>query len=161
MTTFTLRVSDSLAARVNSAQMRDWLDVFLRQPLPLPHDPGPGYERVSLTLTENSVHAAAAYLKCPISSALRRIAIERLGAPRPPAAPVPRFLSPGMPTTVSTSKQADRDRIPDSDGLEAIPQNSTFNGEEMAGALIRFLLCVLFLGGWYLLNSHKKDGKAA
>lgn len=162
MTTFTLRVSDSLAAGLNSAQMRDWLDAFLRQPHPLPHDPGPGDERVSLTLTENSVHAAAANLKCPASSALRRIAIERLGIPRPAVAPVLLVLDPGMPTTVTPGRQADRDRIPGARGPGTIPQNRALNGDEMAGALIQFLLCVLLLGGWHFLNfSKKKDAKAA
>lgn len=88
MTTFTLRVSNSLADRLSSAQMRAWIGEFLRGPRPLPPDPGPGDRRMSLTLAADQVKQLAAVLGCPPSSALRRLAAERTGF---------------MPTTVPSS----------------------------------------------------------
>lgn len=78
-TTFTFRIPDSLAGRLNSAQMRTWLADFLRCPNSLPPDPGSGEERVSLTLPRELVGSAAGYLRCSPSEALRRIAAPRLG----------------------------------------------------------------------------------
>jgi len=83
METFTFRISESLARRLSSAQMRDWLGEFQRQPCQLPADPGPGEARISLTLPEAQVRAVAGYLRCSASTALRRIA---LGATQPPIA---------------------------------------------------------------------------
>ncbi len=79
MTTFTLRASHELAARLSSAEMRSWLDDFVRMPRALPVDPGSGDGRVSLTLPESTVNSVADHCQCGISSALRRIAFERLG----------------------------------------------------------------------------------
>jgi|SRR4029077_5289157 len=78
MRTFTLRASNELAASLSSAEIRSWLDDFVRQPHALPIDPGSGNGRVSLTLPEGTVNSVAASCQCPISSALRRIAFERL-----------------------------------------------------------------------------------
>jgi hypothetical protein len=83
METFTFRIPESLAARVSSAEMRTWLGDFLRQPYHLPADPGPGGARMSLTLPEALVQAAAGYLRCSASTALRRVA---LGSTQPPVA---------------------------------------------------------------------------
>jgi hypothetical protein len=77
MTTFTLRVSEMFAARLSSAEMRVWLEDFLHAPHSLPPDPGPGDERISLTLPPSLVEAASASLRCSTSAALRRIAVER------------------------------------------------------------------------------------
>ena len=90
MTTFTLRASDELTGRLSSAEMRLWLDDFLRQPHPLPPDPGSGYGRVSLTLSDSAVRAAVGHCQCAISSVLRRIAIERIELEKTSVADVPR-----------------------------------------------------------------------
>jgi hypothetical protein len=95
MTTFTLRVSDVMAARLNSAETRTWLDAFLRDPHDILGDPGPGWARVSLTLPEVEVKGVAAYLQCTPSSALRRLAGEHLGTPGPMTAPVSHVIAPG------------------------------------------------------------------
>jgi hypothetical protein len=78
MTTFTFRAPNQLAANLRSAEMRSWLDDFVRQPHALPIDPGSGGGRISLTLPESTVKSVAAYCQCGISSALRRIAFEKL-----------------------------------------------------------------------------------
>lgn len=64
MTTFTFRMSNSLADRVSSAQMRSWIAEFLREPHPLPQDPGSGTARVSLTLPDDAVRAVTDHLGC-------------------------------------------------------------------------------------------------
>jgi len=79
MATFTLRITNALAGRLASTEMRSWLTDFLRLPRPLPPDPGSGEERISLTLPSESVRSAAGFLCCSSSVALRRIAAERLG----------------------------------------------------------------------------------
>lgn len=79
MTTFTMRIPDSMAGRLSSSEMRSWLTQFLRNPHPLPPDPGSGYERISLTLPRGLVQTAAFNLRCSPSQALRRLAQERLG----------------------------------------------------------------------------------
>jgi hypothetical protein len=66
-----------LAGRLTSVQMRSWLADFLRQPHCLL--PDPGVERVSLTLPKEAVLNAAGFLRCSPSTALRRVAAERLG----------------------------------------------------------------------------------
>jgi hypothetical protein len=83
METFTFRISESLAPRLSSSQMRVWLGDFQREPRHLPEDPGPGEARISLTLPEAQVRAVAGYLRCSASTALRRVA---LGATQPPVA---------------------------------------------------------------------------
>jgi hypothetical protein len=149
VTTFTIRISDSVAAGLSSGKMRASLDAFLRQPHPLPHDPGPGPERISLTLTERSVNAAAAYLQCSASSALRRIAIERLGVPRP-ATPVPSvfLLSTPAPTSIL---QKTPNPAPTAHRTETVQQDSASQGKAVVGALIQFLFSVLFLGHGFSL----------
>jgi len=81
MATFTFRIPDLMAGHLSSAEMRSWLTQFLRNPHPLPPDPGSGYERISLTLPRGLVQTLAFDLRCPPSQALRRLAHEHL---RPP-----------------------------------------------------------------------------
>jgi|SRR5271167_1528900 len=81
MATFTFRIPDSMAGHLSSSEMRSWLTEFLRNPHPLPPDPGSGYERISLTLPKGLVQTAAFDLRCPPSQALRRLAREHLGPP--------------------------------------------------------------------------------
>ncbi len=153
MTTFTLRVSDSLAAGLSSANMRASVDAFLRRPHPLPKDPGPGYKRISLTLTDTSVAAAAAYLQCTASSALRRIANDGLGAPRRnsihnaffPSTPAPTSIRRTPPNPVFTTPPTETD-----------PRGSSSRGYGLAGAVIQFVCSALLLGVWFFFTSHKK-----
>ena len=79
MTTVTLRVPESMAEHLTSAQMRSWLVDFLRRPHSLPPDPGPGERRLSLTLSREEVLQVAGFLRCSPSVALRCVAAERLG----------------------------------------------------------------------------------
>lgn len=129
MTTFTLRASEALAGQLNSAEMRSWLEEFLRQPHPLPPDPGSGYGRVSLTLTPDAVSAVATYCKCDISSALRRIAVERLGVKSSSVSQVYRV-------TGSTG------RIPNAGSSH----DNSQPGNEIAAAVICFLVWIIFVG---------------
>jgi hypothetical protein len=76
MTTFTLRLTAPLAQHVSSARMRSWIAEFLREPHSLPPDPGPGEDRLSLTLPGESVQAVAGFLHCTPSEALRRHALK-------------------------------------------------------------------------------------
>ena len=79
MTTVTFRVSQSLADRLGSAHMRSWMEEFLRSPHTLPSDPGPGDQRISLTLRAEQLEQLAGMLGCTSSSALRRLAVGKLG----------------------------------------------------------------------------------
>jgi len=99
MATFTLRIPDSMAGRLSSGEMRSWLTEFLRNPHPLPPDPGSGYERISLTLSKGLVQTAAFNLRCPPSQALRRLAQEHLG-------PLERVSTPSEPFFCPTSLPA-------------------------------------------------------
>lgn len=84
MTTFTIRVPQSMAGRLSSAQMRTWIIDFLRAPGELPRDPGPGEGRISLTLHKELVKNLAARWQCSPSIFLRRFAIFRLGSSEAP-----------------------------------------------------------------------------
>ncbi len=79
MTVFTVRTTNTPGNQFSSRQMRSWIAEFLRQPHPLPADPGPGEDRISLNLPEESVHELAEFLDCPSSSALRRLALYSVG----------------------------------------------------------------------------------
>lgn len=74
--------------------MRSWLTQFLRNPRPLPPDPGSGHERISLTLPRGLVQTIAFDLGCPPSQALRRLAGEYLGLPERVRTPSEPFLRP-------------------------------------------------------------------
>jgi hypothetical protein len=91
MATFTFRIPDSMAGRLSSAEMRSCLTQFLRNPYPLPPDPGFGYERTSLTLLRELVRDIPGYLRRPPNQALRRLAQERL---RPPQSQSRRGFAP-------------------------------------------------------------------
>jgi hypothetical protein len=130
--------------------MRSWLDEFLRQPHTLPPDPGSGYGRVSLTLPESAV--SAAYCQCSVSSALGRIALERLGVPRPTVPQLPRVPAP---TTRIIGRQAVWD-------CAATPQENPSQAGAIAAALIHAFLWMLIIRAWLFLNSRKnKMPKAA
>jgi hypothetical protein len=160
VTTFTLRVSDSLAADLSSARMRALVDAFLRQPHPLPRDPGPGYERISLTLTETSVNAAAAYLQCSASSALRRIAIGEPGDPR--RASIPNGPFPNMMPAPASIRRTTPNLALNPQRTETSPRGSASKGQSIAGALIQFLCSALFLGVWlFFISRKKKSAKGA
>src|SRR5271157_4017982 len=94
MATFTFRIPDSMAGHLSSSEMRSWLTEFLRNPHPLPPDPGSGYERISLTLPKGLVQTAAFNLRCPPSRALRRLAQEHLGPTESARTPNDPFLRP-------------------------------------------------------------------
>lgn len=86
-----------MVGRLSSGEMRSWLAQFLRNPYPLPPDPGSGYERISLTLPRELVGGVAEYLRCSPSEALRSLAQERLAPSRSvrvPSEPVFRATSP-------------------------------------------------------------------
>jgi len=76
--TYTLRTTTALGGHLSSGQMRSWIAEFLRRPHPLPADPGAGEYRLSLNLADESVRDVAGLLRCPSSSALRRIALNAL-----------------------------------------------------------------------------------
>jgi hypothetical protein len=150
MTTVTLRVPESMAERLTSAQMRSWLVDFLRRPHSLPPDPGSGEQRVSLTLSREHVLQVAGSLRCSPSVALRRIAVEQLGissgvanstilapAQEAPSGTIPNWppllysqFTTGMPKTVSSQ-----------------PRKREISGIEMLFSVIPgmvFLGCLLF-----------------
>jgi hypothetical protein len=160
MTTFTLRASEALTGQLSSAEMRSWLEEFLRQPHPLPRDPGSGFGRVSLTLLDGPVNAVAAYSQCSVSSTLRRVAVERLGVPRLPVAPVSRVIVAGQPAPVSTatSGRSAWRRTPAPHGMARPQDGFSHDGEAIAGALIQFLIWVLVVGACFFFTSRKKEG---
>jgi len=162
MTTFTLRASEALTGQLSSAEMRSWLEEFLRQPHPLPRDPGSGYGRISLTLPNGPVNAVAAYSQCSVSSTLRRVAAERLGAPRPSVAPVFRAIIASLPDPAPASTtvggQSARHRISGPHELEGPQDKSSLDGNAIAGALIQFLVWVWVVGLSLLFSSRKEKG---
>ena len=103
MATFTFRIPDSMAGRLSSSEMRSWLAQFLRNPHPLPPDPGSGCERISLTLPKGLVQTAAFDLRCPPSQALRRVAREHLGPPETARINSEPFLRPTSPAAAGNS----------------------------------------------------------
>jgi hypothetical protein len=110
MTTFTLRAPNELTRQLSSAEMRSWLTDFVGNPHSLPPDPGSGDGRVSLTLPNDVVHVVAGYSRCSVSSALRRIAserIKRLGKTIGKDAPQSIRHSSGFPTIKGTASQRD------------------------------------------------------
>ena len=78
MTTVTVRVPESMAERLTSAQMRSWLVDFLRRPHSLPPDPGSGEQRVSLTLSREEVLQVAGSLRCSPSVAVELDSVEAM-----------------------------------------------------------------------------------
>ena len=153
-TTFTFRVSQCLASPLSSAEMRSWLEDFLRQPHVLPGDPGPGDARISLTLPRNAVDSVAAHLRCSASSGLRRIAIERLGVVKPLAgSQAPRVPMGGTP--LASAGQAAWS--PSQLWTEA--PNRAQDGPPMDKTLAEWLIPVLIwmlaFGGWLFFNFRK------
>ncbi len=92
METFSFRLPTGWAARIDSATVRAWLADYLRQPGPLPPEPGPGDARVSLSLPRRPVKVLAALLDCSVSSALRRLSAGRLQSLPPSRGASPNLL---------------------------------------------------------------------
>lgn len=141
MTTFILRVSDSVAEFLNSAQMRSWLEKYLHAPHALPHDPGPGDVRVSLTLSRDLLAAVSGHLRCSTSAALRRIAAEQVGASE----------------IESQQAESDYDAYPTTGAPSEHPGTSS-QAAAMAGLLIHAFLWVLLMGAWLFCRSRKRKG---
>jgi len=139
MTTFMFRASEDITARLSSAEMRSWLNDFIRQPHRLPPDPGSGYERFSLTLPADTVNAVATYSKSGISSALRRIAFERLGVKRQGMPQV--YRATATTRTFYAGRSHDKSQ----------------RGNEIAAALICLLVWLMFLGISVVLASRKRN----
>ena len=140
MTTFTLRAPEEITARLTSAEMRSWLHAFICQPHPLPPDPGSGYGRVSLTLPADAVNAVATYSKSAVSSALRRIAAERLGVE---SLRSPQVYSADHPARAIPSSGRSHDKFQ--------------SGDEIAGMLISFVIWIIFIGiAIFVASSRRK-----
>lgn len=142
MTTFTLRAPEEITTRLTSVEMRSWLHDFIYQPHPLPPDPGSGYGRVSLTLPADAVNAVVTYSNSSTSSALRRIAVARLGvqSPSSPQAYSTAHRSPAAPTAARS-------------------QDKSRSGDEVAGALLSFVIWIIFVGiAVFAALSRKKGG---
>jgi hypothetical protein len=148
MTTFTFRVSNSLADRLSSARMRSWIAEFLRQPQPLPLDPGPGQDRISLTLPGESVHALAGFLRCSPSEALRRVALNALG-PSPVVLAAQGELEPRN-TSWRPSEAPPRSR-PQPESRELTPALE----HQIFSLIVSAALCALALGVWFFLSYRK------
>lgn len=160
MTTFTLRVSDVMAARFSSAETRTWLDAFLRDPHDVPADPGPGQARVSLTLPKVEVKAVAAYLQCTSSSALRRLAGEHLGTLSSMTASVSHVIAPGPAVLkrMTMKSPAGNRRPPVASGATKpnfVQDNKIrFPGEVLVVGLL--ILVFLSVMSWVLFISRRK-----
>lgn len=76
--TFTFRAPGGWASHLDSARMQAWLGEFLRSPRSLPDDPGPGDDRLCLSLPKRPVNVLAAMLDANPSVALRRLAADHL-----------------------------------------------------------------------------------
>jgi hypothetical protein len=155
MTTFTLRASDVMAARLNSAETRNWLDAFLRSPHDI-LDPGPGQARVSLTLPEAEVKAAAAYLQCSPSSALRRLAGERLGNPRPMTFQAPDVVTPGSNRMTPQSPARNRPPVLPRTTAPILQQDKKIRFQGEALLVMVFIVVILSVMSCVLFISRKE-----
>ena len=98
MNTFTFRIPDQWAGRLDSVQLRAWLAEYLRQPKELPPDPGPGDARISLSLPRRAVRVLAAMHDVPVSVALRRlVALHEAALVGTAVVPPPVQALPGSP----------------------------------------------------------------
>jgi len=165
MATFTFRIPDSMVGRLGSAEMRSWLSQLLRNPRPLPPDPGSGYERISLTLPRELVRDVAGYLRCSPSIALRRVAAVYLGGLQ---APIPAPVNaPTIPVAASAPRptQADRTPVPEGYWRKAghdTPHPTPSAGEMVVSLLIQGLIWVLIVGALLFFTARKnKEPKAA
>jgi hypothetical protein len=119
---------------------------------------------VSLTLPQSAVGPVAAHLRCSTSSALRRIAVEHLGAQRPTTAHAPRVKVASAPAKGSTfiSGQSAWPRNLGPHEIEEPQGESLPDGEAIVGALIQFLIWVLVMGAsLFFTLRKKKSAKAA
>lgn len=139
MTTFTLRAPEEMTTMLTSAEMRSWLYDFIHQPHPLPPDPGSGYGRVSLTLPADAVNAVATYSNSAISSALRRIAAERLVV--------------GRPSSPQVHKAAQHTSAISASGRS---HDNSQSGDEIVGALISFVMWIILVGIAIVVASNQK-----
>ena len=138
--------------------MRSWLEAFLREPHPLPPDPGPGYERISMTLSQGVVNAVSAHLGCSASAALRRIAVERTGARIPTAVLVSRAIHPDGTAPQMRGGRAAWGRAAGQPktGTSGTPQNNPSEAGAVIGALVHGFLWILFMVAWFILTFRKK-----
>jgi hypothetical protein len=146
--TFTFRLPNSLADQVSSGQMRSWIAEFLRQPHPLPQDPGSGPSRVSLTLPEDSVRAVAGHLRCSPSEALRRLAAEAVG-PCTGVVAAQTHVPVNLPSWMPQEAHARVQPTPRSTQLtpEAVNQ--------LLGLIAWAVMVGIGLLVWYLISSRK------
>ena len=135
MATFTLRVPALLADSLRSAEMRSWLEDFIRKPHTLPPDPGPGDERISLTLPEPLVNAVSAYCACSPSAALRRVAAGQLAGDE------------------AQDQWADIGEPNSPIGIQI--QKAPSEAGAIAGLVIQLLLVLLFVGLVLFLRSRR------
>ena len=158
MTTFTFRIPDWMAGRFSSSDVRSWLTQFLRNPHPLPPDPGSGYERISLTLPRELVRDVAGYLRSSPSIALRRVAAVYLcdqrapiSAPvNPPAAPVA-ASSPMATQAIWNSVPSGFQRRPAHDNRVPTPPI----GQKVVSLLVQALIYVFIVGALIFFGVHK------
>jgi len=150
MTTFTFRISNSLAGRTSSARMRAWIAEFLQHAHPLPPDPGPGEDRISLTLPGEQVRQLAGFLRCSPSEALRRLALEAT-RPSPEVLAAQRELearhgvwTPPDALRRARSKTGSRELTPE---LE----------QQILGLIVSAVIWALALGVWFLLSYRKGE----
>jgi hypothetical protein len=162
--TFTFRIPDGMAGRLSSAEMRTWLTQYLRNPHPLPRDPGSGYERTSLTLPRELVRDVAGYLRCSPSIALRRVAAVYLGGLQ---APIPAPVNPPIiPVAASAPRpsQANRNPVPEGSWRKAghdTPDPTPPTGEMVVSLLIQGLVWVLIVGALLFFTARKNEGPNA
>lgn len=138
MTTFTLRAAASLTERLSSADVRSWLEDFVRDPRLLPPDPGSGPGRVSLTLPKDVVSAVANYLHCTRSSAIRRVAFERIK---------------NLDTT--NGQNARLWQVGSNDGISNVGTHR--RPDDATGALMALMVISFFCVLMYFVRSRAKD----
>jgi hypothetical protein len=151
MATFTFRIPDSMAGRLSSPEVRSWLSQFLRNPRPLPPDPGSGYERISLTLPRGLVQTVAFDLRCTPSQALRRLALEHLGLPEGARSPGEPFFRPtSHPAAGNTSCRSGPARPAATGGQSR---------DELGKACGQLIACVITLALILLVAYFSSKGK--
>ncbi len=99
MAVFSLRIPAAWRGQVDSGSVRGSLAAYLQRPRKLPPDPGPGEEKISLSLPERAVKVVSGLLDDTESGALRRVIAENIGA-LPAPKPVPRLPAPPQPVLV-------------------------------------------------------------
>jgi hypothetical protein len=158
MTSFTFCVSSIIAARLSSYEARIWLYTFLGNPHDIPRDPGPGQARISLTLPEAKVNAAAVYLRCSPVQLCAVLRGERCRTSIGMTAVVPHVIACGSAVLKSMTPQSVGNRlsVPSKPAASVLQQDEPLQLQADVLVVVIFVSVILLVMTSLLFISHKK-----